>query len=121
MNTIADLDHRIAQMARTLIDVPKPGPWQEVRVCTRITPDGSTSSQSFELRDASGRVAAGWFPPDAAMDHLFDLARACWTMAAGGASAPWYGMTVRIRPDGSFSTDFEYRQDYREGDISRER
>ena len=120
MNALEALDPFLSQIARTLFDSSKPAPWLTATMRTRLTPDGSSASQSFELKDPAGRVIAGWFPSDAEMDFMYTLVRDCHRMSLNSKSQQWYGMNLQVQIDGRFATDFEYRDQYTEGDLSRE-
>jgi len=119
MNAFSSLDPVVTDVAQTLLSSPKPDRWQSVRLLTRVTPDGSTASQAFELREPSGQQVQGWYPSDAAIDHLYTQAKRHWALAQQAGQAKWYGMSITVQRDGRFAVDFEYRDDYREGDISR--
>jgi hypothetical protein len=120
VNRIVALDPLLMQIAKALVESPKQKDWQSVLVRTRITPDGTTASPSFQLEDLAGQTVAGWFPPDSKLDQIYELARECRRVSAERGARLWYGMTLRVWSDGRFETDFEFRDHYREGDISRE-
>lgn len=93
--------------------------WQEVVIRTRIAPLGNVSSLQFTFRLADGRIGTGIEPVREAERLLDDATFAHWRLTQDLGLPRWYMMTVRLERSGQYSVDFEYRDDYQEGDIMK--
>lgn len=93
--------------------------WSQVRVRTRIAPLGNVSSIQFTFHLADGRVDKGIEPIREEERLLDDATLAHWRLTQELGQPRWYMMTVNLERSGKYSVDFEYRDDYQEGDIMK--
>lgn len=116
---LVELDRATAAVVRHVHAAVPPIDWQEVVVRTRIAPLGNVSSIQFSFLLVDGRVSKGIEPVRAAERLFEDATFAHWRTAQDFGLPRWYMMTVNLERSGKYSVDFEYRDDYQEGDIMK--
>jgi hypothetical protein len=91
--------------------------WTQIRYASRWTPAGDVGADDFWLTDDRGTEKT-WSTVEqertvsaAAFDH--------WRLTQELGQPRWYMMTVKLDRSGKYSVDFEYKDDYREGDIMK--
>jgi hypothetical protein len=117
MSTLPDLDRLHTELAmQVAMAAPMPN-WQQVMYRVRSTPGGSARNSEFDFVLENGRIDRGSSPNRAAelaIDHLVDRQ---WQMTKDVGKPRWYKMVVTVERSGKFTVDFEYQDDYKEGDI----
>ena len=98
------------------VDVPT---WTRAQLAATFVPNGETSSLKCTLTDADEKVIEGWYPLNDVLDHLYELTKRHWQSTQDLGQPRWYKMTVTVERSGKFSVDFEYKDDYQEGDIMK--
>lgn len=91
----------------------------KVRFCFRITPDASVWAPDYWFTAADGTVKKA-FPRRDLEGPIEDGAVRHWRLTQELGQPRWYMMTVNLERSGKYSVDFEYRDDYQEGDIMKE-
>jgi hypothetical protein len=74
----------------------------------------------FTFRLADGRISRVIEPVREAERLLDDATFAHWRTTQQLGLPRWYMMTVKLERSGKYSVDYEYRDDYQEGDIMKE-
>lgn len=92
---------------------------EKVRFCYRVTPDGSVMAPDYWFTPSGGAEVKD-YPPNAAHRLVSDGAEAHWRLTQDLGLPRWYMMTVKLERSGKYSVDYEYRDDYQEGDIMKE-
>jgi hypothetical protein len=90
-----------------------------VRFCFRVTPDASVWAPDYWFRAADGAVRKD-FPAREFEQRVEAEAIRHWRLTQELGQPRWYMMTVNLERGGKYSVDFEYRDDYQEGDIMKE-
>lgn len=98
------------------VDLPT---WLSVQIAVTFVPTGETSSLECALTCASGKVIEGWYPNNEVLDHLYELTRRHWQSTQDLGQPRWYKMIVTVERSGKFNVEFEYKDDYQEGDIMK--
>lgn len=91
--------------------------WVQVKANLAFTPDASVGSQTFHFLRQSGVLDKGSSPSRSAELRIGQLAEQHWRLTQDLGLPRWYKMTVTVERSGKFSVDFEYKDDYKEGDI----
>jgi hypothetical protein len=90
---------------------------QSLRFTYRITPDGSVSAPDYWFGSDGSHAEVKDYPSDAVHDSVSEAARSQWRLTQDLGLPRWYKMTITVERSGKFSVDFEYKDDYKEGDI----
>ena len=90
----------------------------KVRFCYRVTPDGGVTAPDFWFTQADGSEKKDLLskPERRAVS---DSADTHWRLAQALGQPRWYMMTVNLSRNGTYSTDFDYRDTCEEGDIMK--
>ena len=81
---------------------------------------GNVSSIQFTAHLTDGRIDQGFEPVREEERQLDDATFAHWRLTQDLGQPRWDMMTVKVDRSGKYSVDFEYRDDYKEGDIMKE-
>lgn len=120
MQVLLELDQATTAVVQHAYRAVPPIDWQQVVVRTRIAPLGNVSSIQFTFHLADGRIDRGIEPVREEERQLDDATFAHWRLTQDLGQPRWYMMTVNLERSGKYSVDFEYRDDYKEGDIMKE-
>ncbi len=118
-NFLEVLDPLVTNTAGCLassVDIPN---WVRVGLTVSFVPTGDTSSLECKLTSNTGETVEGWYPSNQVLDHLYDLTKRHWKSTQDLGQPRWYKMIVTVERSGKFSVDFEYKDDYQEGDIMK--
>lgn len=120
MSIPSELDSGAAEICQQLFaTAPAGDAWQAISMVAKYTPDGSVSGHDFCLRLSSGSNDDGFLPPSGRRAVLYGATRRHWRLTQDLGLPRWYKMTVMVERTGKFSIDFEYKDDYKEGDIMK--
>lgn len=89
-----------------------------VRFSFRVTPNAGVLAPDYWPTMADGSVRKD-FPEQQFERSVEDAALRHWHLVQDLGQSPWYMMTLRVNLGGPYSADFEYRDDYQEGDIMK--
>jgi hypothetical protein len=95
--------------------------WQQVIYRVKAAPGGTVRNSAFDFVLDDGQVDQNSAPNRSTELAIDDLVERQWQMVKEVGQPSWYKMTVSVFSTGKYSVDFEYKDDYKEGDISRER
>jgi hypothetical protein len=115
--TLLKLDEASTLVAKATVDAFPNQAWQKVRYCSRWTPAGDVGSDDFwiELNGEEKQV----LPDLQSSLRVSDAAKTHWRLTQDLGQPRWYKMIVTVERTGKFSVDFEYKDDYKEGDIMK--
>ena len=91
-------------------------PWQCVRYEVRWNPAGDTSGDDYWLASFAGTEVKKYPDVQAAVE-VSDASHHHWKLTQDLGQPRWYKMIVTVERSGKFRVDFEYKDDYKEGDI----
>ena len=119
LQSIKSLDALMTDIVTELYQsVPFPD-WRAVTMFSKYTPDASVSGHDFDFIRADGSQGLGFLPADAALIRLGNTTKSHWRLTQDLGQPRWYKMIVTVERGGKFSVDFEYKDDYQEGDIMK--
>lgn len=90
--------------------------WALAKLMARYSP-GGVGALDFHTRSPAG--VSREMPADDHLDRLTLLTMKHWRLAQELGLPRWYMMTVSLQASGKYAIDFEYRDDYQEGDIMK--
>lgn len=117
MQSLLQLDQATTDVVQHAWRAVPPIDWQQVTVRARIAPLGNVASLDFSFRLADGSMGKGIEPVRDEESRLDDAAYAHWRLSQDLGQPRWYMMTVTLERSGRYAVDFEYCDDYKEGDI----
>jgi hypothetical protein len=111
-----DLDGLNTRIASVLLVSAPREHLARIRMVAKFSPSGDTAKHEYDYWDMAG--AEVWeLPTPAARDDMYRLTHEHWQRTQDIGQARWYKMIVNVQPDGRFTIDFEYKNDYQEGDM----
>lgn len=115
MSDLTRLDALMTEIAGLVYQsVPMPD-WRTVTLHAYYTPDGSVSGHDFDYLLEDGQLDRSSGPSTEMLRQISDATEKHWA-----ASQPrWYAMHLVVSRDGKISTNWEYKDNYQEGDIMR--
>ena len=117
MNRLEQIDGLNQEIAKALFEsVPMPS-WTEVVAVTKSTPDGSALSRTVRFGLLDGTVDRGSSPVRKYERRFSELTEQHWRLTQDLGFPRWFAMTVTVQRSGKCSFEFEYKDDYKEGDI----
>jgi hypothetical protein len=119
MSALVQLDNVISDLAMTLFREAPTERWERQRLEASYTPDGGVGGHDYWYELDDGKVDRGISPHASARSAIRALTKNHWRLTQDLGQARWYKMTVTVERSGKFSVDFEYKDDYQEGDIMR--
>jgi hypothetical protein len=114
--TLLQADAATQTVVRTLVTAYEQEDWERIRYLSRWTPAGDVGSDDFWISCAG--VETKRSPKD--LTQYLSVSRASkqhWDITQALGLPRWYKMTVTVERSGKFSVEFEYKDDYKEGDI----
>ena len=119
MTVLMKLDRVLSELAAHAYASAPMNNWEKIQVSLRSTPDGSVRARSYDFALTGGTLDQGSSPIRDA-DQLVDAAaEKHWRLTQDLGQPRWYKMIVTVERSGKFSVDFEYKDDYQEGDIMK--
>ena len=119
METFKQFDLLISEIANELYQSVPLRDWKSVKMFSKYTPDASVSGHDFDIIRSDGSLDQGEAPEDAALIRLSKKTERHWRLTQDLGQPRWYKMIVTVERSGKFSVDFEYKDDYQEGDIMK--
>jgi hypothetical protein len=120
MSTLQNLDDATSELAGCVFSCPPDAELGSGRISFRkIVLDASLQSTKFRFHLDDGRLDKGSSPSHRIEARLDDLALRHWKSVQDLDQPRWYTMTVNVERSGKYSVDFEYRDNYRDGDIEQ--
>lgn len=115
MASLQELDSLFAEVAGLVYrTVPVPA-WRSATLHAKYTPDGLVSGHDFDYQLDNGEIDQGTIPPLAAIREIKASTRKHWE-----ASTPrWYALHLTVTQEGKMQAEWEYVDEYTEGDILR--
>ncbi len=117
--TLASLDQATTALVARLHAALQERQAQSLRFTFRITPDGSVAAPDYWFVDEGSSVEVKDYPSSPVHRSVSESAEAHWSLAQQLGQPRWYQIAVKLERTGKYSVDFEYRDNYREGDIHR--
>jgi hypothetical protein len=114
---LSSLDEATTKVARALAGAFTEEPWDGLRYCSRWTPAGDVGADDFWITVQG--IERQTLPDLAASLRVSDAAKAHWQLTQKLGQARWYKMTLTVERTGKFNVAFEYKDDYKEGDIMK--
>lgn len=116
MSILLNLDELLTKIA-TILVTTSPADSTKAMLAARYTPDGSVSAHDFCYQRCDHSLDDVSLPPAAVRSNLIDLTERHWRLTQDLGQPRWYKMTVTVERSGKFNVDFEYKDDYKVGDI----
>ncbi len=110
------LDTAVQEVGMALAGAFPSEPWKSIRYAARWTPTGDVGADDFWLVGDSG-VEQKVLPEISASLHVSDAAKHHWQLTQELGQPRWYKVIVTVERSGKFAVEFEYKDDYQEGDI----
>lgn len=117
MSAIEQLDAVLTELVTKLFHSVPFQDWKAATVFSKYTPDASVGAHDFDFVLEDGSPGLNVLPPDDALAMVGKLSKRHWRLTQDLGLPRWYKMTVTVERSGKFSVDFEYKDDYKEGDI----
>ena len=119
MTGLVELDRVTSELAAHAFAAVPMTDWERVQIFLKSTPDGSVRARSYDFLLSGGNLDQGSSPNRNADQLVDDAAAKHWRLTQDLGQPRWYKMIVTVERSGKFSVDFEYKDDYREGDIMK--
>ncbi len=117
MEILKKLDPVVTALAQELYaSSPLPN-WQQQRVVAKYNPDASVSGHDYDYMQEDGVINKSVTPELAAHLRIGDLTLRHWQLTQDLGQPRWYKMILTVQRSGKFNAEFEYKDDYKEGDI----
>jgi hypothetical protein len=117
MTVLSELDAIVTELAKALFTGAPMSDWRQLRLYAKYTPDGSVSGHDYDFLLDSGVVDKGSAPSRQREREIDALTRLHWRRTQDLGQPRWYKMIVTVERTGKFNVEFEYKDDYKEGDI----
>lgn len=119
MSHLARLDACLSETARVVFEsVPLPE-WQRAVMTVKYAPTGLAAFE-FLYVTSDGATHEDQSPDGQHMAKLWGLARDHQQITSASGQPPWFAMVLTVERSGRFGADFEHRERYQEGDITRQ-
>ena len=89
------------------------------RYVAKFTPTADVWAGDYDLIDKEGNVDQSTAPDTTTAYAIDKLSHRHWRLTQDLGQPRWYKMIVSVERSGKFSVDFEYKDDYQEGDIMK--
>jgi hypothetical protein len=116
--SLATIDAKITEIA-TKVAGAFDGRWSQIRYVVRWNPDGDVSRDDYWVK-TENLEATKRYPDVVTSVAISNATRSHWRLVQDLKQPRWYKMTMTVERAGNFNVEFEYKDDYREGDISRD-
>jgi hypothetical protein len=116
--SLTTLDEATTDVVRAVVAAFENTPWSRICYAARWTPAGDVGADDYWLSDDIGTTTKV-LPDLMPSVGVSNASKRHWRMTQDLGQARWYKMTVTVERSGKFSIDFEYKDDYQEGDIMR--
>jgi hypothetical protein len=120
VEAIKKLDPLNSQITEHVYSCAPMANWVTTKATLAFVPDGSVGSRTFHFVLVNGTVDKGSSPIRTHELAIAKLAEEHWKMTQAIGQPRWYKMTVTVERAGRSKVEFEYKDNYKEGDISRD-
>ena len=117
MQVLKQLDAVTTELAGVLHRSAPLETWARTRLAAMYAPDGTVGGHDYDYHLADGSVNRSVSPPAADRQLIRSLTERHWRLTQDLGQPRWYKMIVTVERNGKFKVDFEYKDDYKEGDI----
>jgi hypothetical protein len=114
---LEQLDESLARVAAAVHRAHAQRKWQSIKYGAKFTPTSDVWSSDYDVTDEQGVVDQSSAPDTLISYGINKLAHAHWRLTQDLGQPRWYKMILTVHHDGKYSVDFEYRDNYKEGDI----
>lgn len=119
MGSIREMDQAVIQLASELQANAPFRNWQRQRLTAAYTPQAGVGAHEYAYWLQDGTVNRSDSPNAAARVRIRELTATLWRLSQESGQAPWFKMNLDLDAGGKYSIDFEYRDNYQEGDIMK--
>ena len=117
MHDLRQLDGAVSEIASSVFQSVPIASWQKAILFAKYTPDGSVSGHDFDYHLVDGTINQRVIPDAQQRAAIYELTDQHLRLTQDLGLPRWYKMIVTVNRDGKFSVDFEYNDNYQEGDI----
>jgi hypothetical protein len=114
--SLSDFDEATTQVVQTLVSAFPDMSWHRIRYWARWTPSGDVGADDYWIEDENGTTTKV-LPDLAPAIAVSDASKHHWRVTQELGQQRWYKMIVEIERSGKYTVDFQYKNDYKEGDI----
>jgi hypothetical protein len=114
-----EFDTALSNVAAAVFAAYADQSWDRVRYFAKFTPTADVWSGDYDLIAADGSVDESTLPETMAAYAIDKLALRHWQLTQDLGQPRWYKMIVTVERSGKFTVEFEYKDDYQEGDIMK--
>jgi hypothetical protein len=114
------LDQINTQIAELLVYSAPMKNWDAINLSAKYTPDGSVGRHDFSYQLSDGATDQGSIPTLAQRSAIYAATERHWRLTQESGQPRWYKMVVTVERVGKLNIGFEYKDDYKEGEISRD-
>jgi hypothetical protein len=118
MAGLSDLDQLVTKIAMTTYESTPVADWSRAKLVAKYAPSG-VGAFEFAYTDTANHVEEGESPDAESICKLSDFTHGHWQMNQDLGQPRWYKMIVTVERSGKFNVEFEYKDDYQEGDIMK--
>lgn len=118
--TLTEIDKATTLVVRTLVQAFASTEWTRILYEARWTPAGDVGADDFWIDDLFGKTTKV-LPEISTSILVSEASKNHWQLTQDLGQPRWYKMIVAVERSGKFSVEFEYKDDYQEGDIMKGR
>ena len=119
IENLKELDSALGNVAAAVFTAYADQSWNRVRYVAKFTPTADVWAGDYDLIATDGSVDESTAPDTMSAYAIDKLALRHWQLTQDLGEPRWYKMIVAVERSGKFAVDFEYKDDYREGDIMK--
>ncbi len=93
--------------------------WKSAKMYAKYSPDEEVGGLDFDFFLSDGTTTQASIPDASHRAKLYGSTKRHWRLTQDLGQPRWYKMIVSVERSGKFSVDFEYKDDYQEGDIMK--
>ena len=113
------MDQAVIQLASELHASAPFRSWQRQRMTAAYTPNADVGAHEYAYWLPDGTVNRSDSPNASARARIRELTSKIWRISQESGQAPWFKLKLDLDAGGKYSIDFEYRDNYAEGDIMK--
>jgi hypothetical protein len=117
MNVLKELDSATTKLVEAVFASVPMTNWKNLECRIRVVPDGSVLRRQVTFFLGLGVIDRSSDLLSLPGRDLTTLALDHWKLTQNLGQSRWYMMTIKLERSGKYTVDFEYRDDYKEGDI----
>jgi hypothetical protein len=119
VESVKQIDAAISELCTVLYQSVPFDNWGTAKLVSKYVPAGDVSKHeyNFLLQDGSEGLYARL--TDAALCDVEALTKRHWQLTQDLGQPRWYKMIVTVERSGKFNVEFEYKDDYQEGEIMK--